>query len=459
MLCPPIGIKLPPTIEISYPLAENELVRKNQLYHKELMDANRKYALETIASKAGFKNKYPCAPTPRPNVLPNKNVVSGSRVFGVSSHQEPLPYVGSLSTFPNSRGGRLTGGVLKNYSYARKILDRRAENVRAQQDPAFVPPTKVLSDQDQLKLNFSSLLSEVVDSITANNYTDLVYSATRRLVGTMLQAIPYIDDPKDIADIKRVIDLGLVGTEDAEDAEQQHDTQAIKRDELNKASEARRRRILDVLDRINKFIELYTQEAFAVNKATIGDEERPSAPSVGIASEEERKQIARSVAREVGLFKFAVYEAPKQPSVEETDTGAAADVEVAPNEGSDEGGAPSEAGEEGAEAGEAGVEGGVPSRSSSSSSSSISSSSSSPTEPPSFALPPIQNAPYPHRFLLKGVPFPASLEVLRKVMSRAQKETLLSTLVSPLFNMGKRSDLQLANEIVRRAPPKALGGW
>ena len=278
-----------PTIHISYALADNDIRRKNQMFHNEQMVATRNQTLATIKSKADFQHKYPYYPTPAPCPLPNKNITSGSRAPLDSVSQPGFPSSGSLSTFKQHEyGSGLSGGVLKNYQYARHILDRRANQVRQRNDPAFIPATEPISREDQQKLDLSSLLGEVGDAITAGSYSDIVYNATRKLVGAFIRTIPLIDDPDDVAEIKRVIDNVLRKAE-VSDAPGAHRAPiGVAQEELRPGMEARRLRIRAVLEKLENFLALY-MEVF----------------SRGTMTEADRITAAKSFAKRVGLFKFA----------------------------------------------------------------------------------------------------------------------------------------------------------
>ena len=276
---------LPPSVQFSYPLAEDEVRRKNQLYHAELMAANRKQVEDTIRSKAGFQHKYPCYPTRPANPLPHKHIISGSRASLDSISQPSFGYVGSLSTFPSHS---LTGGVLRDYGHARKILDRRANQVRQQEDPMFIPQGEVITREDQLKLDFSSLLNEVGDAIASGSFSDLVYSALRRLTGAFIRTMPLIEDPDDVAEIKRTVDNILRNAEVSDRPAQHRAPIGVAHESLDPVMNARRARITAVLEKVEEFLSLY----MAVFER-------------GTTTEKERALASKAFAKKVGLFSFA----------------------------------------------------------------------------------------------------------------------------------------------------------
>jgi len=281
---------MPPTIQISYALSDNEIARKGQQFHMEKMAAERKKVIETIKSKAGFKMKYPCYPAPRANALPHKNITSGTRPFLTAVSQPSFGNVGRLSTF--AQHDELSGGVLKNYAYARQILDRRAKNIREQEDPAFQPPSQVLTGDEQMKLDFSSLLNEVVDAITAGSFSDMVYNATRKLVGAFIRVVPKLDDVDDIADITRAIENALQSADALTKPGDRRDGVAVIRDEVNRAEVKRRDRIANVLGKMELFLDEYADR---VKRGTM--------------SEKDRIALAKTLAKKVGLFSFADFTA------------------------------------------------------------------------------------------------------------------------------------------------------
>jgi hypothetical protein len=274
---------LPPTIQITYPMSDNEFRATQQRYHAELMAAERQKVVNTIISKDNFQHRYPCFPTVIPNRLPNKHIISGIRPSLDAVSQPSFGNVGNLATF-----GGLTGGVLKNREYAKFILNRRANDVRRNADPAFAPPAEVITAQEQLKLDFSSLLGEVGDAISAGAYGDTVYGATRKLVGAFIRTMPLIEDPEDVAEIKRTVDNILKSAEVADDPEENRNTQGAIREALDKQKTARRARITSVLEKLERFLDEY-MNVFRQRTLT----------------ERERIMASKSIAKSVGLFSFA----------------------------------------------------------------------------------------------------------------------------------------------------------
>ena len=276
---------LPPTIQITYPMSDNDFRAKQQRYHAELMAAERKKVLETIISKDNFQHRYPCFPTVIPNRLPNKHIISGIRPSLDAVSQPSFGNFGDLATFGS---GGLTGGVPRNREYAKFILNRRANDVRRNADPAFAPPAEVITGQEQLKLDFSSLLGEVGDAISAGAYGDTVYGATRKLVGAFIRTMPLIEDPADVAEIKRTVDNILKSADVADDPEENRNTQGAIREALDKQRTARRARITNVLEKIERFLDEY-MKVFSQRTLT----------------ERERIMASKSIAKSVGLFSFA----------------------------------------------------------------------------------------------------------------------------------------------------------
>lgn len=274
---------LPPTIQITYPMSDNEFRATQQRYHAELMAAERQKVVNTIISKDNFQHRYPCFPTVIPNRLPQKHIISGIRPSLDAVSQPSFGNFGNLATF-----GGLTGGVLKNREYAKFILNRRANDVKRNADPAFAPPAEVITAQEQLKLDFSSLLGEVGDAITAGAYGDTVYGATRKLVGAFIRTMPLIDDPDDVAEIKRTVDNILKSADVADDPEENRNTQGAIREALEKQKTARRARITSVLEKIERFLDEY-MKVFTQRTLT----------------ERERIMASKSIAKSVGLFSFA----------------------------------------------------------------------------------------------------------------------------------------------------------
>jgi hypothetical protein len=171
-----------------------ELQRKSQLYHKELMEANRNSVLSAIALKHRLQHTYPNYPTPAPVHLPNKNITSGSHLFFATKSEKPFETTGSLATFPQHH---YSGGVLKNYKYARYILDRRAQQMaeRVGEQPTVAPRAEIISPDDQSLLDMTTNITQIIDDISVSDFNE---QNIRRAVASLVKGLPAIDDPNDL---------------------------------------------------------------------------------------------------------------------------------------------------------------------------------------------------------------------------------------------------------------------
>lgn len=166
-----------------------------QTYHAEKMKAQHDYDMKTIASKAHFQ--HTTFREPRPGYVATNPVNNGARPFQVSDNGTRMPlqsFPGRLGSFSNSR---MSGGVLSSVEgqkYARDILDRRAKQIKQMENPELpLEPDAVLNPLEVDKLELTSLLQEVLESVGAGTFTDLVFGSLRKLTQLLLKTLPQLD--------------------------------------------------------------------------------------------------------------------------------------------------------------------------------------------------------------------------------------------------------------------------
>lgn len=167
-----------------------------QTYHAEKMKAQHAYDLATIASKAHFQ--HTTFREPRPGYVATNPINNGARPFQTSVDGGNMPlatFPGRLGTFVNNQS-HLRGGVLSSVEgqkYARDILDRRAKQVRAMENPELPPePEAVLTPQDADKIEMTQLLQEVLDATSLGAFSPDTYSSLRRFTGLLLRNVVYL---------------------------------------------------------------------------------------------------------------------------------------------------------------------------------------------------------------------------------------------------------------------------
>lgn len=326
----------PATISISYATAVDDTQATAQKFHKEMMDAQHKWNVNRIKSVADYQHKYPAYPGKRQGATKISKSIAGFRPLQTSQEGTPLHTKGSLATFPG-----LIGGVLKDYKYARKILDRRRDQVLATQDPAFQPSAPTLTPEDQAKLDLNALFREVIDAFITGTVTDVTYGAMRRLVASLINTIPFIEDEDDLRNIyQTIVNTAEEARALAEPGEMRRGVQ-VAREQL-RDNQARHNRALAVMERIGEFLRKYMDY---IEKGT--------------RSLKDRQTASKSFAKSSGLLGFADFKAIQQGVAEaepEEEEGA-----PGPGPGGDGGPPPSEPSTRGEEEEEEEEEASVPS--------------------------------------------------------------------------------------------------
>lgn len=281
----------PPTLSISYNQSENDLQREAQQYHREMSDSQHKWNRNRIQSVADFQHKYPAFPGHRQGAVKANPHMAGLRPLPTSQEGAPLHATGSLATFPQHQ---LLGGVLKDYKYARRILDRRRDQTLASTDPAFQPTPATLTTEDQMKLDLNSLFREVIDAFTTGTVTDLTYGALRRLVASLINTVPIIEDEGDLTTIEKTIEGAIADAIVIAEPARSRRGISVLADEQS-GRRARHNRALEVLKKIKDFLEGYM-------KFIRG----------GTRSLKERQTSSKSIAKSVGLLGFADFKESQQ---------------------------------------------------------------------------------------------------------------------------------------------------
>jgi hypothetical protein len=196
-----------------------------QTYHAEKSKAQHAYDFKTIASKAHFQ--HTTFREPRPGYVATNPVNNGARPFQVSDSGTRMPlatFPGRLGTFVNNQS-HLRGGVLSSVEgqkYARDILDRRANQIRAMEQPeAQAQTNEVLSPLEADKLELTSLLQEVLESVGAGTFTDLVFGSLRKLTQLLLKTLPQLDND-DVENIRLALEEAVESQTAEADFEEHH---------------------------------------------------------------------------------------------------------------------------------------------------------------------------------------------------------------------------------------------
>lgn len=154
----------------------------------------------TKASSPHILNKQRLNPGFYFNPLPDNSSGSKIRPFDLSKDESGRPNA-MMKVAMRQRGEMpLTGGVLKDYRYARNILDRRVRDVKnldleAQGLPAQPEPIASLTEVDSRNLELNTLLQNLIDVIGTGAYTQLTINDLKGIPRLLISVIPtYTED-------------------------------------------------------------------------------------------------------------------------------------------------------------------------------------------------------------------------------------------------------------------------
>ena len=95
---------------------------------------------------------------------------------------------------PQAKQATLTGGVLTDYAYARKILERRAQDVinldRAAQGLSPLHTPQLLSELDSKKLELDLLLGMLQDRVEVGAINELLLSSFTKVPRLLISILP-----------------------------------------------------------------------------------------------------------------------------------------------------------------------------------------------------------------------------------------------------------------------------
>lgn len=290
------GYNNPAPSPIHYALSDVKGQRIHQEYQLEKMRAERERKLAEIRDKALFQHKYPMYPGRREGYVPCNPISNGNRPFQTSQEGTPLIAHGSLATFPQHT---LTGGVLKDYKYARFILDRRGKQLAQMNDPLYKPPqTAVLTVEEKQKLDLALMLKEVLTSLSDGSYTESTFIEARKLTSQLLTTLPMVEDEDEITELVKTIDNALEESETVNEP-------AANRQGL--------RQIQTEMDKKTAVLEKLSGLIYRVRRILVAYLERLQ---TGTMTLKDRQTLVRSIAKQIGLLQLAD-KTPKEIPVEE----------------------------------------------------------------------------------------------------------------------------------------------
>lgn len=147
------------------------------------------------------------------NPLPDNSSGSKIRPFQVSKDESGRPTPMEI-VLANQMKASLTGGVLKDFRYARKILGQRASDVsnldlEAQGLPPVASPIAILSESDSRTLELNSVLQAIASQINSGRVSDLTLNELRNLPRLLIAVLPSMTPPEAI-ELIRFIDDDII---------------------------------------------------------------------------------------------------------------------------------------------------------------------------------------------------------------------------------------------------------
>lgn len=147
------------------------------------------------------------------NPLPDNSSGSKIRPFQCSKDESGRPTPMEI-VLANQMKSSLTGGVLKDFRYARKILGQRASDVsnidlESQGLPPVASPIATLSEADSRTLELNSVLQAIASQINSGRVSDLTLNELRNLPRLLIAVLPSMTPPEAV-ELMRFIDDDII---------------------------------------------------------------------------------------------------------------------------------------------------------------------------------------------------------------------------------------------------------
>ena len=233
-----------------------------QDFHNRAMLQNKQFVALRIAQ--GTKSSSPHAlmakrlqPLYYSNPLPDNSSGSKNRPFGINKDESGRPDAMMLVAMRQQQGGSngvMHGGVLRDYKYAQKILQRRKTdvlNIEAAKAalPPVMPSLLEFPEVDLLSLKLNSSIQKVLDDVEDGRVDGYTISALKSIHLQLVQLLPTFDE-------NRLIKLQTIFNNISQDIMNSSGTTVT----ANKAFTAMRRFINNKISPfITQIIKLYKQ--------------------------------------------------------------------------------------------------------------------------------------------------------------------------------------------------------
>lgn len=166
----------------------------------------------TKASNPQALNERRMNPLNYSNPLPDNSSGSKIRMFFGAKDESGRP--NAMEKVAMRQRGELTGGVLTDYRYARKILDQRERDVRnqeleAQGLPAEPAPILQLDEVESRIMELSTLLSGINDAIDDGDITQLTVNELKNIPRLLVAIAPSLTEKQIVDMIDYIGDIVL----------------------------------------------------------------------------------------------------------------------------------------------------------------------------------------------------------------------------------------------------------
>lgn len=178
-------------------------------WHNQLMAQERARVLDRIAygtksSSPQIVNARRLNPLFYSNPLPDNSSGSKNRPIGATKDESGRPDANMIVAMAQGQAhfphegmphGGMRGGVLRNYKYAKMILERRGRdsediNLSSQGLPPVPGPLLELSDVESRKLELDTLITSLNDAIEVGDITQLTVGELKNIPRLMVALAP-----------------------------------------------------------------------------------------------------------------------------------------------------------------------------------------------------------------------------------------------------------------------------
>lgn len=186
-------------------------------FHRQKMAQEKqrvalRIAYGTKASSPQIRNVRRQQPLYYSNPLPDNSTGSKIRPFGINKDESDKP---TAMEQASGKHWSMVGGVVKDYRYARSVLDRRArdtQNIQLESEglPTNPEPVVELSQKDSMSIELNNLLQNVESAIETANVGTLTISDLKNIPRLLITLVPTMSE-SEITSLIQYIEDDIVG--------------------------------------------------------------------------------------------------------------------------------------------------------------------------------------------------------------------------------------------------------